>query len=166
MLVLGIDPGTASTGFGLIRVEGRRLRLLRAGVFRTAPGATLPRRLQRVCDGLEALLEETRPHHVALESLFVARNARSALTLAHLRGALLLTVARHGLDVTEYAPMTVKKAVTGRGMAAKDQVRGMVRRLLDASAAPLALDASDALAVAICHAHTAAGDAARRRVRG
>ena len=166
MLVLGLDPGTASTGFGLIRVEGRRLRFLQAGAFRTVPGVALARRLRKVCDGLGDLLEETRPHHVALESLFVARNARSALTLAHLRGALLLTVARHGLDVTEYAPMTVKKAVTGRGMAAKDQVRRMVRRLLDAPVAPLPLDASDALAVAICHAQTAAGDAARRRVRG
>ena len=166
MIVLGIDPGTIATGYGMIRADGNRLRMLDAGVLRSPAGRPLAHRLRTLCDDLDALLRETRPDGVALEGLFAARNIRSALTLAHLRGAFLLTLARWDLDVAEYSPPEVKKAVTGHGATAKEQVRMMVKQLLGASGASLALDASDALAVAICHAHTAAGLLNRRRVTG
>ena len=160
-VVLGIDPGTTATGIGLVRSVGPRLDLVRSAVLRVPSASPLPRRIARLCAGLDEILDEVRPDGVAVEGLFLARNVRSALTLAHLRGALLLTLERRGLDVAEYTPMQVKKAVTGHGAAAKDQVRRMVRHLLGAPDAHLPLDASDALAVAICHAHTAVGIARR-----
>jgi len=178
LIVLGIDPGTIATGYGIVRAEGNRLQMLDAGVLRSLAGRPLGQRLRTMCDGLDVLLRETRPDGVAVEGLFTARNVRSALTLAHLRGAFLLTLARWDLDVAEYSPpevkkavtghgaTTVKKAVTGHGATTKEQVRTMVKQLLGASGASLALDASDALAVAICHAHTASGLLNRRRVTG
>ena len=157
MIVLGIDPGIAATGYGLVRAEGGLLHLERAGVLRAPPRRPLAERLRHLCDGLEALLQEAPPDCLAMEGIFTGRNVRSSLTMAHLRGAYLLTSARHGLEVAEYAPRQVKQAVTGHGGADKQQVREMVRRLVRAPAElPLALDASDALAVAICHAHSAA----------
>jgi len=166
LIVLGIDPGTIATGYGIVRAEGNRLQMLDAGVLRSLAGRPLGQRLRTMCDGLDVLLGETRPDGVAVEGLFTARNVRSALTLAHLRGAFLLTLARWDLDVAEYSPPEVKKAVTGHGATTKEQVRTMVKQLLGASGASLALDASDALAVAICHAHTTAGLLNRRRVTG
>ena len=161
--MLGIDPGTSATGFGLIVTEGKRLVLVEAGVFRSRPGSPLPSRIRRLCDQLERLLERLTPDEVALESLFVARNIRSALTMAHARGAFLLTLARRDLEVAEYAPREVKKAVTGYGAAGKDQVRRMVGQLIGDPGLSVPLDASDALAVAICHAHSVGGARVRKR---
>jgi len=155
VIVLGIDPGSGLTGFGVIEARRDRLRLVEAGTVRAPAGAELAERLRVLGDGLEALLDRCEPDSVAMEGIFTGRNARSALTIAHVRGAYLLLLARRRLPVAEYAPATVKRAVTGHGTAAKEQVRGMVGRLLHAPAGPgLALDASDALAVAICHFHT------------
>ena len=164
MNVLGIDPGTTATGFGLIRARGDRLHLLEAGVLRSASGLPLPLRIRQLCAELEALLDRARPDEIALEGLFAARNIRSALTLAQLRGAFLLILARREVLLAEYSPRAVKQAVTGQGGAPKEQVRSMVLRLLGtaAGASPVPLDASDALAVAICHAHTATGRRRRR----
>lgn len=161
MLVLGIDPGIAATGYGLVSLERSRLALVEVGAFRTRASAPMPQRLESLAGQLEELLARCRPEGVALEGLFSDRNVRSALILAHVRGALLLTLARRGLEVHEYSPMEVKKAVTGYGRAAKEQVRAMVCRLLATPAIDAPLDASDALAVAICHAHAQAGRMAR-----
>jgi crossover junction endodeoxyribonuclease RuvC len=161
LLVLGIDPGAGTTGYGLVEHRRERLDLVEAGAFHTRPAQELPDRLRLLSEALEALLDRRPPDGVALEGLFVHRNLRSAVVLAQVRGALLLTLARRGLRVNEYSPMEVKKAVTGYGRAAKEQVRAMVLRLLGGPALEAPLDASDALAVAICHAHAAAGRAAR-----
>jgi crossover junction endodeoxyribonuclease RuvC len=166
IVVLGIDPGAAATGFGVIRSARDGLSLLEAGVLRSRPGPPLPERVLALCDQLEALLRRHAVDQVAVESLFHARNARSALTMAHVRGALLLTLARYGLPVAEYSPRTVKKAVTGYGAADKDQVRHMVARLAAGADVARSLDASDAVAVAICHAHSAWRPRASSRASG
>ena len=152
MLVLGIDPGVSTTGYGLIEARGAHLLFREAGVLRSSASLALPRRLHLLCAQLEELLDGCEPPQVAMESIFQGRNVRSALTMAHVRGAYLLSLARRGLAVREYAPAEVKKALTGHGMAAKEQVREMVQRLLKPTRLPPSLDASDALALAICHA--------------
>ncbi len=153
--ILGIDPGSAITGYGVIEAEGGRLVLHDAGAIRMAHGADLPARLREAAAGLSEVVKASRPDEVCLESLFQHRNVRSVLVLAHLRGALLLDLARAGLPLHEYSPREVKKAVTGHGHADKEQVRAMVQRILGIPALPRPLDISDALAVAICHAHAA-----------
>ena len=165
-MVLGIDPGTSTTGFGLIQIEAGRLVLLEAGVFRSPAGPELATRIRALCGQLESLLDRRAADRVALEGLFAARNVRSVLTMAHVRGAFLLTLARRGLAVSEYSPREVKKAVTGYGAAEKDQVRRMVGRLVGQPGLSVPLDASDALAVAICHAHSTSGLRGRERVSG
>ena len=152
MLVLGIDPGISTTGYGLIEARGPQLLFRDAGVLRSSASLALPRRLLRLCVQLEKVLDEWEPAQVAMESIFQGRNVRSALTMAQVRGAYLLSIERRGLAVREHAPAEVKKAVTGHGVAAKEQVRAMVQRLLHRTHLPPSLDASDALAVAICHA--------------
>lgn len=147
MIILGIDPGSHATGFGVI--EGSPApRLLAGGVIRPAAGADLPRRLQCIHDALAEVIAAQRPDVMAVEDLFNAKNARSSLILGHARGVVLLAGAAAGLQVQEYAPRLVKQALTGNGNAAKQQVRFMVMRLLGLSAPP-PLDQSDALAVAL-----------------
>ena len=163
MVVLGIDPGTSVTGFGLIRTEGSRLILLEAGVLRSSAGSPLAARIGRLWGQLDVLLERHAPEEVAMEGIFAGRNVRSALTMAHVRGAYMLLMARRHLKVAEYAPREVKKAVTGHGAAEKDQVRQMVGRLIGDRCLSLPMDASDALAVAICHAHSSGGLLGRAR---
>ena len=152
MLVLGIDPGTSVTGYALVEAREGNVRFLEAGVLRSRPTRPLPERILKLCDELEALLDRCAPESVAVEGLFTGRNARSALTLAQVRGAFLCCLARRELPVEEYSPAQVKKAVTGAGAASKEQVRAMVVRLLRLSKWDAPLDASDALAVALCHA--------------
>ena len=139
-------------------------------MLRSSPSRSLPRRIRDLCAALEELLDRLRPQEIAVEGLFTARNVKSALTLAQLRGAYLLTLARRGIDVAEYSPRSVKQSVTGQGGASKEQVRAMVLRMLGGSGARLdpavPLDASDALAVAICHAHTVVGRLRRRQIPG
>jgi crossover junction endodeoxyribonuclease RuvC len=153
-MVLGIDPGLAVTGYGLVRLDRGRPILVEAGVLRTRPAWATPRRLQALGAGLEALLDRHSPTTVAIEGQFADRNVRSALVLAQVRGAIMLTLARRDLLPAEYSPMEVKKAITGYGRAEKEQVRAMVLRLLGAPPLAAPLDASDALAIAICHAHS------------
>ncbi len=152
MLVLGIDPGTATTGYGLIEMDGSGCRLRQAGTFRSSAKMTLGARIHALCSQLETLLDEFSPAGVAMEGIFHHRNVRSALTMAHVRGAFLLTLNQRGFEVREYAPTEIKKAVTGYGRAEKSQVRDMVLRLLGHAGELQSLDASDALAVALCHA--------------
>ena len=152
MIILGLDPGLGTTGWGLIRAEGNRLSHLANGQFRSDPAAPLPARLAHLATQLEAIIADHAPDTAAVEEVFVNKNAQSTLKLAQARGALLMIAARSGLEVGEYAARLVKKAVVGVGNADKAQVHAMVQRLLPgvAIAGP---DAADALAVAITHAH-------------
>lgn len=158
--ILGIDPGSRVTGYAVIDVRGPDLHTVCHGVFR--PPASLPfhERIARIADALGQIIEQRRPREAAVEDLFHAANARSALRLAHVRGAILVEIARRGLDVHTYAPKSVKKALTGVGSADKAQVQAMVERLLNLRLPDASHDVSDALAVAICHAHTRRGDRA------
>ncbi len=152
MVILGIDPGSHVTGYGLVEVQGSRLRHVGEGTVRTDARAPLPERLLAIHAGLLAAIADHRPGEAAVESLFNARNAHSSLVLGHARGVALLAAALRGLPVAEYSPREVRRAVTGNGAASKEQARYMVCRYLGLERAPASLDASDALAVAICHA--------------
>jgi crossover junction endodeoxyribonuclease RuvC len=150
--LLGLDPGLRFTGWGLIEVDGNRLRHLGDGVIATDGAAPVPERLKTLHDALMALLDRLRPHEAAIEETYVNRGAAASLKLGYARGVALLVPARAGITVTEYGAKTVKKSVVGTGGADKDQVEMMVRRLLPGALIRRA-DAADALAVAICHAH-------------
>ena len=149
MRVLGIDPGSNATGYGVVAVEGSSLRRVGGGTIR-ARGETLGERLVHLQRELERAIAALAPEAAALETVFTARNARSALVLGHARGVALAACAGAGLGTGEYTPQQVKVAVTGHGRAEKPQVMKMVQRLLGLAAAP-ASDEADALAVAICH---------------
>ncbi len=159
MRVFGIDCGTNCTGYGVVDVHygSRETRLIAvaAGGLKLAKDQPLPERLAYIYGELSALLELHRPQVVAVEGVFYSVNAKSALKLGHVRGVALLAAAMQGLPVAEYAPLTIKSAVVGYGMAQKEQVQFMVARLLGLDHAPQPADAADALAIAICHVHTA-----------
>jgi len=150
--ILGLDPGLGTTGWGVIKADGNRLRHIANGQIRTDTSAPLPKRLAALADQLEALIAEQRPDAAAAEEVFVNKNPQSTLKLGQARGVVLMCAARAGVDVGEYSPSLVKKAVVGTGGAEKAQVHAMVSRLLPGTkiAGP---DAADALAVAITHAH-------------
>lgn len=159
MRVFGIDCGTNCTGYGVVDVQpGRletRLIAVAAGGLKLAKDQPLPLRLEYIFAELSALLELHRPDVVAVEEVFYSVNAKSALKLGHVRGVALLAAAIRGLPVAEYSPLTIKSAVVGYGMAQKAQVQFMVARLLNLDRSPEPADAADALAIAICHVHTA-----------
>ena len=157
MLILGLDPGSSRTGYGLIESGGGRLRALTYGVFQPPRDTPFLERLPHLARQLEDLLRLARPDAAAAEDIFLARNTRVALKLGHVRGAALLPLLTQGIPVHEYAARLVKKSVTGFGGAEKEQVRRMVRMLLNLRDEIPILDASDALAVAICHAHAGPG---------
>jgi len=149
VIVLGVDPGSHATGFGVIST-GPVVRMLAGGVIRAPKGAPLSERLLAIHTELTGVIAKHNPMAMAVEDLFNAKNARSSLILGHARGVILLAGASAGLAVAEYAPREVKKALTGNGAATKDQVRFMVMRLLGLKESP-PLDMSDALAVALTH---------------
>jgi crossover junction endodeoxyribonuclease RuvC len=151
--VLGLDPGSLHTGYGILEVEGGTARLLACG--RISPGRRLPlpQRLARLAEEVAALVERWQPEVAVLESPFLGGNARSLVVLAQARGALVAALGGARLEVREYSPSEVKSALTGHGGAAKEQVAHMVRLLLAVPAAAPSLDATDALAVALCYAH-------------
>ena len=159
MKVFGVDPGSLRTGYGCIETDGSRHRLVVCGAITTPPGAAFPEKLLAIYQALGRLLREHRPDCVAVESLFHAVNVRSALKLGHARGVALLAAVEGGYPLVEYAPAEIKLAVVGYGRAEKRQVGEMVRLLLGLTDVPQPHDASDALAVAICHVHSAAGAA-------
>ena len=157
--VLGIDPGSRVTGYGVIETDGVRSRHLASGCIRTAAG-DFPARLGEIFHGVREVLVEWRPQQVAVEQVFVSRNAASALKLGQARGAAISAVVTLDLQVFEYTPAAVKQGLVGNGRAEKEQVQHMVRVILGMQG-KMALDESDALAVALCHAH---GHATRRRI--
>lgn len=152
MRVLGIDCGTERTGYGVIESDGRRHSVVTFGCIRTSAKDPLERRLRAIAAELRAVMEQYRPTAAAVEEVFMAVNARSALRLSHVRGVALLLIAEADLELAEYSPLEVKMSVVGYGRAEKTQVQQMVTSLLRLNEAPKSLDASDALAVAICHA--------------
>jgi len=159
--VLGIDPGSRVTGFGVIETDGVRSRYLGSGCIRTASGA-FPDRLGEIFTGLRDVLAEWRPAEVAIEQVFVSRNASSALKLGQARGAAISAVVTLDLPVFEYTPAAVKQGLVGNGRAEKEQVQHMVRIILGMQG-KMGLDESDALAIALCHAHS---NATRRHIEG
>jgi crossover junction endodeoxyribonuclease RuvC len=163
MRILGVDPGSNATGFGLIAREGGRVRHLRHGVLRPPAGADLAVRLRFLYAGLLEILEEAKPEVAVVERVFLASNPRSALVLGQARGALMASIGMSGVAVHELAAREAKKSVTGTGAADKDQIQGMVMRLLSLEAKP-PTDAADALALALTYAQ--AGPLAGLSLRG
>ncbi len=155
MLILGIDPGSNTTGYGFVESRPGRLRAVTYGTIVPPRGLAFLDRLPVIAAALSTLVSRMRPDGAAVEDLFHARNSRVAIQLGHVRGAALLPLLQAHIPIHEYQTRLVKKAVAGYGAAEKEQVRRMVRILLGLQGRALALDASDALAVAICHAHTA-----------
>jgi crossover junction endodeoxyribonuclease RuvC len=150
--VLGIDPGTAACGFGIVRERGNRLKAVDFGWWQTTARQRPEVRLKTIFDGVAELIEEYTPRAVVLEESFVGVDARTALSVGQARGAVLVACAQAGVACTEYAPARVKQAVCGYGRAEKDQVQRMVKAILGLDAPPTPSHAADALAVAICHA--------------
>lgn len=152
MRVMGIDCGTERTGYGVIESDGRRHRLLSSGVIRTSPKQPMPSRLREIGGGLRAVIREFAPEAAAVEQVFHGVNVKSALTLAQVRGVALYAIAEAGIDCGEYSPLEIKRSVVGFGRAEKSQVQFMVKSLLGLAEEIESQDASDALAVAVCHA--------------
>src|ERR1700688_3928348 len=161
MRVLGIDCGTEYTGYGVVDLisDSRnrdRLVCIICGAIKVSPRDPMPTRLSRISIGLRELISEHQPERVAIEDVFYATNVKSALKLGQVRGVAMLAAATAGLEVAEYSPLSIKSAVVGYGRAEKHQVQQMVARLLNLVEIPESADAADALAIAICHLHTAA----------
>jgi crossover junction endodeoxyribonuclease RuvC len=155
MIILGVDPGIATVGFGVISVSGHRQSLVRCGVIRTSSGNRLAARLKQIHDDITELLELYRPDAIAVEELFFNTNLKTGISVAHGRGVLILAGEERSIPMFEYTPLQVKQTVTGYGRAGKKQVMEMVRRLLTLDEPPRPDDAADALAIAICHARVA-----------
>lgn len=156
MLALGVDPGTATTGFGLVRdLPDGSLQVVDYGVILTPAGTDMPERLLTLFQKLEEIVLLHRPETSAVEKLFFARNVTTAMSVGQARGVILMTLAKCSVPVSEYAPVEVKQAVVGYGAAEKKQVQQMVQVLLGLKSMPKPDDAADALAIAICHLHSA-----------
>jgi crossover junction endodeoxyribonuclease RuvC len=156
MRALGIDCGGEYTGYGVVEMRAAgKLCCLTCGAVKLSPREALPLRLSRIFTRLGELIAQYQPDEVAIEDVFYALNVKSALKLGQVRGVAMLAAASAGLEVSEYSPLTIKSSVVGYGRAEKPQVQAMVTRLLQLSSAPEPMDASDALAIAICHLHTA-----------
>jgi len=155
MIVLGIDPGTAITGYGLVREENGQAVAIAYGAITTPSDLPLPDRLKLLQRDLAAVIAQYQPDHAAVEQLFFNKNVRTALAVGHARGVILLTLAQANVPIYEYTPLAVKQAVTGSGRADKRQVQQMVTLLLSLSKIPKPDDAADALAIALCHLHSA-----------
>jgi len=166
MLVLGVDPGSRVTGFGLVRTEANKVRCLDYGAIRLAGSGSpppFPARLETIFQRLNEIIREHSPDAMVVESVFHAANVKSALTLGHVRGVLLLVAQLNGLELVEFSPLEVKKSVVGYGRADKQQVQAMVKTLLGLRELPQPHDAADALALALCH--TFSGGLGRRKQR-
>ena len=155
MRILGIDPGIAIVGFGLIESDRGAMRMLQYGAVTTEAGLPLATRLVQIEDDMRALIQQLRPDEIAIEELFFSKNITTGIAVAHGRGVVLCTAERLGVPIFEYTPMQVKQAVVGYGLAEKRQIMDMTKRLLKLKAVPKPDDAADALAIAICHARSA-----------
>ncbi len=154
MVILGIDPGLAIVGWGVLSYTGSRFTPIAYGSIQTKAGLPVEERLSQIYDGLASLIQKYRPDALAVEELFFTSNITTGIVVAEARGTILLCAHQHGVQIFEYTPMQVKQAVVGYGKAEKQQVISMVTMLLGLSAPPKPDDTADALAIAICHAHT------------
>jgi crossover junction endodeoxyribonuclease RuvC len=154
VIILGIDPGYAITGYGLLNYIGNKFIIIDYGVITTEAGSALSERLLIISNRLEELITYHKPDAVSVEELFFSKNIKTALSAAHGRGIALLSAAKHGIGIYEYTPLQVKQAVVGYGRAEKSQMQQMVKAILNLPEIPKPDDAADALAVAICHAHS------------
>jgi len=166
LFILGIDPGLAHTGWGVIEVCGSRKSCLAYGCITTTPDEELPSRLQRIYADIDAAIETYRPTELGIESVYFGANSKSAIATGQARGAALVATANRGLTIGEYTPMQIKQAVTGVGDADKEQVQYMVRAILELDHEPKPDHASDALAAAIAHANYRGADRLARALRG
>lgn len=148
--ILGIDPGTAVTGFGVVALDGRTASLIECGVIRTNAKDPLPARLHSIFTGVTELISRHAPDTVAVEDVFYARNVRTTVVLGHARGVILLAAQQAAVTIREFPPAEIKKAITGNGAATKDQVQFMIAKLLRLKAAPQPADAADGVAAAMC----------------
>ena len=162
MRVLGIDPGIALAGFGIVEISRNGLRAGKYGHISTESGVPVAHRLKILYDDMCTVIEEYQPDVVAVEELFFNKNVKTAIVASHARGVIILAAVNAGLDVAEYTPLQVKQAVVGYGRASKAQVQAMVTRLLNLKEIPKPDDTADALAVAICHANSIEMDRRRR----
>lgn len=156
MIILGFDPGLATIGFGVIESESSRQRMINCGIISTAAGTPLSQRLRQIFQDANCLLDTYKPDAVSVEELFFNTNLKTGIAVAHARGVLLLAGQEHAIPMYEYTPLQVKQAVTGYGRADKKQMMEMVKRLLNLTEPAKPDDASDALALALCHARTSA----------
>ena len=154
MLILGIDPGIATTGYGLITEKNDRLTYVDGGIITTTPRETAPIRLRIIYSAVKNIISKHRPEALAIEKLFFGANSKTAMAVGQARGMALLAAAEMQLSISEYTPLEVKMAITGYGRADKKQMQQMVKNLLKLSFLPKPDDAADALAVAICHLHS------------
>lgn len=166
MRIVGIDPGSERTGYAIIDSDGSRHRALRYGVIAAGRRVPFHKRLEKIYSELTSILRRSRAEVMAIEEVFYALNVQSALKLGHARGIALLVAARLDIPVAEYSPLEIKNSIVGYGRAGKHQVLAMVRVLLGLPSGPLAADAADALAVAICHSHHMARAAMSGRREG
>lgn len=150
MIILGIDPGTAATGFGVIDVNGSKMALIEHGVIKTNAKETLANRLKTIYDGIVEVIKRTNPEEFSIENIFMHENARTAIVLGHSRGVALLAAVNHNLPISEYTPREIKQSVVGNGNASKEQVQFMVKTLLGLREIPKPNDAADGCAAAIC----------------
>ncbi len=157
MIILGIDPGTLTAGYGVIEKKGNSLRLLDVGVIKNAADVSMPLRLKKIYTTLCGVIEQFLPDEFAIETAFYSKNAQSALKIGQARGVAILAGVNHELPVTEYSPREIKKSVTGKGAASKEQVQYMMMSLFQLSSPPKYFDATDALATAVCHAFKISG---------
>lgn len=154
MVILGVDPGTATTGYGFIKKEGSKLTLIDYGTIDTSPKDTPAKRLEILYNELTELIKKYKPVEAAVEELFFSANTKTAIAVGHARGVILLAIEKSGITPNEYTPLQVKQAVVGYGRAEKKQVQTMVKTILKMDHYPSQDDAADALAVAICHTHS------------
>lgn len=154
MIILGIDPGVAITGYGVISYEGNKFRILEYGAILTGSDLELSRRLLKITNQITDIIQRLQPNVFAIEELFFNKNIKTALSVGHGRGAALISAAKENLPVYEYTPLQVKQAVVGYGRADKNQIQQMIKVLMGLNEIPKPDDVADALAVAVCHAHS------------
>jgi crossover junction endodeoxyribonuclease RuvC len=156
MIVLGVDPGSLVTGYGVIEITDGKMKMLACDAIRNPSSTPMPLRLKKIFAGLNEVVARYRPDQFAIETAFYGKNAQSALKLGHARGAALLAAVTLDIPASEYSPREVKKAVVGKGNASKQQVQYMIKSMLQLTTVPRLYDVTDALAVAVCHLHRAA----------
>lgn len=152
MMIIGIDPGTNITGFGVVRYEKNRLSLISSGIVTLPDSLSLPRKLERIYDNIVDIIESYHPSEFAIEDVFFSKNVKSSLKLGHARGAAMLGALHHDIHISEYSAKEMKMAVVGNGNASKEQVQFMIKKILNIKK-EMTFDESDALGIAICHAH-------------